>query len=538
MNKILQQLKALNPEFEELFPFIQSEIDDINQKHKEAADAPFFSNTDTVLITYPDQFYGEDKNNLQYLKDFITHDLKGCISHTHILPFYPWTSDDGFSPKNYHEVEPEYGTWQDIENLPCHTMFDCVFNHLSSESEYFKQARAGDKAKQEMFHIYDEKTFNTPEFQENIPKVVRPRISSLFTEYDFKGEKKYAWTTFSADQIDTNLNNKDMFKYILESFFLYINKGARYFRIDAVPFLWKQLGTNCSHLEKTHLVIKLFRSIVDKINLNLIIITESNVPHHENITYFGNGYDEAHMVYNFSLAPLLLHALVYQKNEYIHDWAKKVFHTTPKSTFLNFTATHDGIGMRGIEGLVPEEDIKELCTLTEQKGGKVGLKRSRDGSVKPYELNITWASILNDDELSEEDLVRKIVNSHAVIMFFPGIGAHYVHNFFGTQNWQEGFKKSGIARRLNRKKLKYPIEHSSFSKKVLEGLREWIDFKSQYPQISPNSYFEVIDLDSRVLSFQRGEGDSKLLLFFNLSDKKLKIKELDTALKPFELLIL
>lgn len=520
MINILDQLKSLNTEFESLLPFVEQEIAKINNNigtHKVPHSDEVFSHKDTVLITYPDQFYQEGKTNLQCLNEFLSTDLMGCISHVHILPFYPWTSDDGFSPKNYHEVEPSYGSWKDVEDLPAEKMFDCVFNHLSSESEFFQQARRGDLKKQKMFHVYCEKDYNTPEFQDNITKVVRPRITPLFTAFDFNGEQKYVWTTFSADQVDTNIENIDMFKYILESFFLYIHKGARFFRVDAVPFIWKELGTNCSHLEKTHLFIKLLRSIVDKINLKLLIITESNVPHHENITYFGNGYDEAHIVYNFSLAPLLLHALVFENNKYIHEWASRVFHTSSQSTYLNFTATHDGIGMRGVEGLVPDNDIQSLCDLAKQKGGEVGLKRSRDGTVRPYELNVTWASIMEDENLTEEELVRKVVNSHAVVMFFPGIGAHYVHNFFGTKNWQQGFEDSGIARRLNREKLPYPISYTSYSQNILDGLKSWIEFKNQYEQLHPKSYFEIVNIDSRILSFERGEGSQKMLFLFNLT---------------------
>lgn len=517
-NRIKSILEELNPEFAPLYPFVEARIKELKENLPEVEG--LFNNHSSVLITYADQFTEEGRSPLAALNDFVEKDLEGSVSHVHILPFYPWTCDDGFAPIDYQKVEPSYGTWEDIENIKKDKMFDCVFNHLSSSSPFFKKALAGDEKAQAMFHIFSDEEYQKPEFQENIKKVVRPRVLPLFTPFDFNGERKWVWTTFSEDQVDTNLNNKDMVHYLLETFFLYIEKGATFFRVDAVPFMWKELGTNCSHHRKTHLFVKLLRAIVDEFKSGLLIITESNVPYHENITYWGNGSDEAHVIYNFTLSPLLLHAMTFGSSKYFSHWANGVFNTSPKTTFLNFTATHDGIGLRGVEGIVLEEDVEKLCEIAQAKGGLVGKKTGRDGSVRPYELNITWASFMKDDDLSEEEYLKKVVHSQSLVMFFPGIGAHYVHNFLGSENWQEGYKESGIGRRLNRRKLNYPIDYCDFSRAIKNRMVRLIQMKDSNPVFSPKAHFEVVDLGEKVISFYRWLDERKTLVVFNLTKDK------------------
>ena len=349
MSSLNTILKKINPEFIELLPLIESNIDSFNKKHTSKT-KELFSEKDCVLITYPDQFQKEDEKPLKTLDRFLQDDLKGKMSHVHILPFYPWTSDDGFAPVCYQKVEDSYGDWNDISHLSSKKMVDCVFNHLSSKNEFFLEAKEGKKRFEDMFHVFNKEQFADASFQEELKKVVRPRTSDLLTPFEFEKDTKYVWTTFGEDQVDTNLSNKDMMKYVLDSLFLYIENGARYFRVDAV-LLWKELGTSCSHHEKTHLIVKLIRAIFDEINLDLLLITESNVPHHENISYWGNGEDEAHLIYNFSLAPLILHALTFGSSRVIQNWSGSVFDKNKTTSFLNFTASHDGIGVRGLNAL-------------------------------------------------------------------------------------------------------------------------------------------------------------------------------------------
>ncbi len=541
MNKKIQdQLRELAPQLEELVPYLQERLEELNKTltrdplygQKER----LFSEKQTLLITYADQFQNQGENVFDSLKSFMENDLHGSCSYVHLLPFNPWTSDDGFSPIDYQKVDPDLGTWDDVERIPFPKMYDCVFNHISQKSEFFQRALTGDIEAQKLFHIFSEEEYGQPDFQENIKKVVRPRTTPLMSPYKMGEVDKYAWTTFSSDQIDTNLTHPEMVRYIFESFFLYIEKSARMLRVDAVPFMWKELGTNCTHHPKTHLFVKLLRSLIDEIKVPILLITDSNVPHQENITYWGSGEDEAHVIYNFSLAPLVLHGLEFGTAHFLKKWAQDVFNIPKGVTFLNFTATHDGIGMRGLEGIVDDEDIDKLCRAALERGGQVGKKTSRDGSFRPYELNITWSSMMKSPDLSQEDWLRKVIHSHALVMFLPGIGAHYVHNFLGTLNWQEGLKESGIARRLNRKKVAYPLELKDEQWQVLERLVEWTQFKNSHKAFHPKASFELISCPEQVFAFSREfEGQVKRV-YFNLSCELVKFD--DVELLPYDLKVL
>jgi sucrose phosphorylase len=533
MNKINNILKEICPDLLVLGDYIQDYI--ISNKKNEK-NLNLFSEKDTLLITYPDQFQNKKESNLKSLGHFLSKDTHNLFSHVHILPFYPWTCDDGFGVVDFKKVCLDYGTWDDIRSLPSKTMYDCVFNHVSSSNSFFQKALTGDERAKKMFHFLSETEFEDTNTQNEIKEVVRPRTSPLFTPFSIGEKKYYAWTTFSADQVDTNIANPEMVKYILESFFLYIEQGAKYFRIDAVPFMWKELGTNSSHHPKTHLFIKLLRAIIDELNSDLLLITESNVPHEENITYWGDYNDEAHVIYNFSLAPLILHAITLETSKNIGDWGARVFNLPNSVTYLNFTSTHDGVGLRGLEGLVPEIDVKKMCDHVESIGGVVGKKISRNGEERPYEMNTTWASYLNFKKINPDDYLNLIVNSHALAMFYPGIGAHYVHNLFGTKNWEEGFKESGIPRRLNRKKIQYPLTLSDFESECKNKLLELIEVKCSSPAFHPNGSFEVLKVNDKVISFRRRFKDHEKSIHFNLTSSEIITPEMKLA--PYELKII
>lgn len=330
-----------------------------------------------------------------------------------------------------------------------------------------------------------------------------------------------------------------MFTYLLESLFNYIKHGVRYFRIDAVPFLWKEIGTNCSHHPKTHLFVKFVRAIFEKINSKPIIITESNAPHHENKACLGNEDDEAHLVYNFSLSPLILHAYTFQNTHYLKTWARSTFDISEVVSFLNFTSTHDGIGLRGIEGIISNFEIEQLCLYCKDKGGQVSYKTNSSGIDQPYELNISWASYFYDYELSEECNFKKLVHSHAIILFLPGIPAMYIHNFLGTLNWIEGVRESGMKRRINRKKLNYPDDITDRSRSIQRELLKFIKIRKTSEAFSPFSYFKIIESSKNIFAFVRASSTDKFLIILNVSKnfEYLNYNKITYEVCPFELVI-
>ncbi|EOY7036149.1 alpha-amylase family glycosyl hydrolase, partial [Shigella flexneri] len=323
--------------------------------------------SDVVLITYADQFHSNDLKPLPIFNQFYHQWLQSIFSHVHLLPFYPWSSDDGFSVIDYHQVASEAGEWQDIQQLgECsHLMFDFVCNHMSAKSEWFKNYLQQLPGFEDFFIAVDPKT--------DLSAVTLPRALPLLTPFQMDDNStRHLWTTFSDDQIDLNYRSPEVLLAMVDVLLCYLEKGTEYVRLDAVGFMWKEPGTSCIHLEKTHLIIKLLRSIIDDVAPGTVIITETNVPHKDNIAYFGNGDDEAHMVYQFSLPPLVLHAVQKQNVEALCQWAQSLSLPSSKTTWFNFLASHDGIGLNPLRGLLPESEILALVEALQQEGALVG----------------------------------------------------------------------------------------------------------------------------------------------------------------------
>jgi len=400
---------------------------------------------DVVLITYADMVQSEDRAPLDVLREFCSQRLKGAVSTVHLLPFYPWTSDDGFSVVDYRQVHTDYGKWSDVENFASEfqLMFDLVLNHCSSKSPWFREFVSG--VEPGMNYIME----GDP--QADLSSVVRPRSTPLLTPYQTRGGEKMVWTTFSADQVDLDWTCPDLLFEFLDIILFYLSMGCRILRLDAVAFLWKKMETNCLHLPETHEVIKLIRNFVEVVAPETILLTETNVPHEENISYFGKG-DEAHAVYQFSLPPLLLHGLLRGTSKHLREWATQLAPPPKGCHFLNFTASHDGVGVRPLEGILPQKEVLSLADEIEKKGGKVSMRSLPDGSQSPYELNVTYYSALSEPDNPELGEARFIC-SQALALSLQGIPAVYFHSLCATPNDQAGFSETGRARTLNRKKV-------------------------------------------------------------------------------------
>jgi len=186
------------------------------------------------------------------------------------------------------------------------------------------------------------------------------------------------WTTFSADQIDLNYKNPEVLMYIIETMLLYVRRGAGILRLDAVTYLWAEPGTPSVHLEQTHEIIKLLRDVFNVVAPWTAVLTETNVPHKENVSYFGNGHDEAQMVYNFALPPLVLHTFYREDATALSRWAENLKYISNSTTFLNMLDTHDGIGLMGVKDILPEEDIDFIIQTAREHGAFVSYK-NREG---------------------------------------------------------------------------------------------------------------------------------------------------------------
>ncbi|MDX8339471.1 sugar phosphorylase [Draconibacterium sp. IB214405] len=478
---------------------------------------------DVVLITYGDSIKNAEEEPLQTLRTFLNDNLNEQLTVVHILPFFPYSSDDGFSVIDFREVNPELGDWRDIEDLTkdYDLMADLVINHASSKSQWFKNF-----LKQ---HGKGKNYFITEDPATDLSQVTRPRSTPLLTPYETADGTKHVWTTFSADQVDLNFSNPDLLVEMMDILLGYINKGARIIRLDAIAFLWKVVGTTCLHLPETHEVVKLMRDVAEFINPDTVILTETNVPNKENLSYFGDG-DEAHMVYQFSLPPLLLHALHTGNSSYLTSWAKSLPQLEGNKTFFNFTASHDGVGVRPLEGLLPDDEKNTLVENMKGFGGLVNYKSNPDGSQSPYELNITYFDALKGTHKGEDSLhAERFLASQVCMMSLAGVPAFYIHSLTATPNYYEGVEKTQHNRTINRRKwqldeLKEVLKNDTTQKKVFESLQQLILLRKKQTAFHPNAAQEVLDFGNDFFVLKRQSQEQSILAIINLCDEEKEIE--------------
>jgi len=481
-----------------------------------------WNEADVVLITYADQFSSPNEKTLVIFKRFYDKYLAGIFPIVHFLPFYPWSSDDGFSVKDYHQVEPLYGDWKYIGQIKksSRLMFDFVCNHISAQSEWFQGYLKGRPEYEDFFISVDPDT--------DLSAVTRPRALPLLTPFTLaNGEVKHIWTTFSADQIDLNFANPCVLLAMVDVLLDYLEKGADYIRLDAVGFMWKTPGTSCIHLEKTHLLVKLFRAITDFVAPGTVIITETNVPHKDNVSYLGNGHDEAHMVYQFPLPPLVLHAIRTQSVSTLCRWASILPNKGDgQTTWFNFLASHDGIGLNPLRGIISETEIVDLVASLEKEGAKVNWKNNPDGTRSPYELNVTYMDALTPPLCSDDERLARFILAHALLLTFPGVPAVYIQSVLGSRNDYDGVARLGYNRAINRQK--YSLQETErlladpqhLRSRTLHSLTQLITVRQHHSAFHPDSEFSINEISDGVLEIIRGSSqDEQITALFNFTDK-------------------
>lgn len=487
---------------------------------------------DVVLITYADQIRDQGRTPLQALRSFLLdHGLQDGLNTVHLLPFCPYSSDDGFSVIDYQEVDPASGTWDDVAALGenFNLMYDLVLNHCSQQHRWFQGFLEWRSPYNHYFHVVDPST--------DLSQVTRPRSSPLLTPCETASGVKYVWTTFSADQVDLNYAHPDVLVEMMDVFLDYVARGARIVRLDAIAYLWKKIGTTCIHLPETHLVVKLMRDLLEAVAPDTLLLTETNVPYRENISYFGDG-DEAQMVYQFSLPPLLLEAMLSGDAGPLTNWLRDSEDLPPQTTVLNFTASHDGVGVRPLEGLIDRERLDRLVDAVRERGGHVSTRRRPDGTDAPYELNITYFSALAPENRDDVDLhVRRFLTSQAFMLALKGMPAVYVHSLLGTSNWDEGVAETGRPRTINRRKFARDDLDSILSapdsaeRKVFDGYQRLLKVRRTQRAFHPDAPQEPVETDDPgVAAFIRGNCDfgPRVLVAANFSDAPVSI-DVDSA---------
>lgn len=496
-----------------------------------AVSQSLWTEKDTIMITYGDSLLKSGEMPLKTLKLFLKQYCQPHINGVHILPFFPYSSDDGFSVIDYSSVNEGLGDWSDIEAISSefNLMSDLVINHCSARSAWFQNFIKSEGVGHDYFYTA------APDI--DTKQVVRPRTSDLFKEVETAQGTQYVWCTFSHDQVDFDFRNPEVLKAFVAIIRQYIDHGIRTFRLDAVAFLWKELGTSCINLDQTHEVIRLLRSLIEQACPQAIIITETNIPNHENLTYFGNA-NEAHAIYNFSLPPLLVNTLITGNGEPLKRWMMGMPPAQQGTTYFNFIASHDGIGLRPAEGLLQENEINVLVNTMQSFGGLVSWRATDNGDRKPYEINIALFDALQGTDAGPDKYgIDRFICAHAIMLAMEGIPGIYVHSLLGTSNDYDKVENTNQNRSINRHRWEYAQLQDLLSQahsqhhQVLKRMMHLIELRTKQVAFHPNAVQFTLHLGSQLFGFWRQSMDRRQSVFcvsnISLEEQTLNLADMN-----------
>ncbi|MYM63146.1 sugar phosphorylase [Pseudomaricurvus sp. HS19] len=479
---------------------------------------------DAILITYGDTFLpgeGVEEKPLRVLKHFLDEHCEGLIKGVHILPFFPYSSDDGFAVIDFSSVNESLGDWSHVYDISqkYRLMGDLVINHCSSRSLWFQNFIKSEGPGHDYFYTA------SPEL--DLSQVVRPRTSPLLKEVETAKGTEYVWCTFSHDQVDFDFTNTEVLKQFVSIVRQYMDMGVQIFRLDAVAFLWKTPGTPCINLEETHMVVRLLRLLIEHADQNAVIITETNIPNRENLSYFGNA-NEAHCVYNFSLPPLLVNTLITGSCHHLKLWMMSMPPAQHGTTYFNFIASHDGIGLRPVEGLLSDEETQLLAETMQNFGGRISWRALDNGVTKPYEMNISLFDALQGTVKGPDHHgLRRFICAHAIMLALEGIPGIYVHSMLGTHNDYERMEHTGQNRSINRHQWSYPLleevlgDSATSHHQVFSELKRLLSIRGRQRAFHPNATQFTLHLGDGIFGFWRQSADRRQSIFCisNITDE-------------------
>lgn len=534
--KVEQQLNTIYQDVElniELKDLAQRLIKLMDIPDNCAAVQPFdnhWSEQDIIMITYGDSVMQADERPLTTLANFIDSYLD-CINSVHILPFFPYSSDDGFAVIDYSSVNESLGNWQDISAIAQkkRLMSDLVINHCSSRSLWFENFIKGEGQGCDYFFTADPNA--------DLSDVVRPRTSPLLRETETANGTQYVWCTFSHDQVDFDFRNPDVLTEFVKIIRQYLDVGVNIFRLDAVAFLWKIVGSPSINLPQTHEVIRLLRTLIEHAQQDAVIITETNIPNTQNLTYFGNA-NEAHCIYNFSLPPLLINTLITGNCLYLKRWLMSMPPAQDGTTYFNFIASHDGVGLRPAEGLLADTELTTLVETMQNFGGKISWRTTETGEQKAYEMNIALFDALQGTTAGADQWnMQRFICAHEIMLALEGIPGIYIHSLLGTQNDYEKLKNTHHNRSINRHRWDYAslqaqlAEPTTTHHQVLKKLTKLIEIRTDQPAFHPNATQFTLHLGLQLFGFWRQSINRKQSIFCisNITDQvmDLPISELN-----------
>lgn len=471
------------------------------------------------LITYPDSLGGNLKTLNDVLLKYFSEIFKGGV---HILPPFPSSGDRGFAPLTYLDIEPQFGTWDDIraigENFD--VLVDLMVNHISRQSSYFqdflKKGRKSEYA--DLFITLDKLWEDGKPVQQDIDKMFlrRPLPYSTFT-IEETGEEEKVWTTFGktdpSEQIDLDIKSDKVKKLLTEFFMNFSKQNVKIVRLDAVGYVIKKLGTSCFFVEPE--IYEFLDWIMDLANsLGIELLPE--VHSHYTIQY--KLAEHGCWIYDFILPYTILDTLINKSSEKLCDYLK----VRPKKQFTMLDC-HDGVPVKpDMDDLIDTKEARKLVDVCLERGSNLSLilsdeHKAADG-FDVHQIRCSYYSVLNCDD-------DAYLAARAIQFFAPGIPQVYYVGLLAGENDIKNVKKTGEGREINRHNFTLDEIEQSLEKEVVQRLLKLIRFRNEYPAF--NGEFRVLDSakDEILLSWKMEDKYCKL--FIDLKTNKSIIEYVD-----------
>jgi sucrose phosphorylase len=472
------------------------------------------------LITYPDSL----GNNLLELHFVLRKYLRNAIGGVHILPFYPSSADRGFAPLTYDEVDPAFGTWEDVEHIgrDFDLIVDFMVNHISRQSEFFQDymERAGESPYADMFLSFNKLSPDGEIPEADLEKVYTRKPRPPFTTIQRPdGSREKVWCTFDYEQIDLDYHSP-VTREVVRNFLIRLARSRpKMIRLDAFAYTTFKLGTNCFFLEpEVWELLDWFKGFAEPFDVEILPEV------HEHYRYQLKLAEREYWTYDFALPMIMLHTLYHHTNRQLLDWLR----ICPRKQITTLD-THDGLGVVDVADLMSREDIDRTIEGLYAKGSNV--KRIYSGeayqNLDIYQVNCTYYSALEDNDDS-------YLAARAIQFFCPGIPQVYYVGLLAGRNDIELVERTKNGRDINRHGYSLDEIEQEIQRPVVQRLLRLMTFRSYYPAFDGAFKIEPSPEDQVVLTWRKGKHTTTLHV--DLNDYTTRITYYDPtvdARKPF-----
>ncbi len=515
------------------------------------ADPDWYKRNDMAgMMMYTEAFAG----NLKGVEERLPYIRECGVNYLHLMPLLDspeGKSDGGYAVSDFAKVRPDLGTMENLAELTetCHrkglsVCLDFVMNHTSEEHEWARRARAGEKEFQDRYFFFD--SYEIPgQYEKTCPQVFPATAPGNFTWLE--EEKKFVMTTFYPYQWDLNYRNPVVFHDMTDCLLNLTNQGVDIIRIDAVPYIWKELGATCRNLPQVHSIVRMLRMICEIVCPGVLLLGEVVMEPVKVVPYFGTvEKPECHMLYNVTTMATTWHAAATGDTALLKRQMDIVNALPKEYVFLNYLRCHDDIGwgldydwLKEAEGM---EEVPHKKYLNDYLTGKWpgsfarGELYNDDPASGDARLCGTTASLCGLEGALEEGneeaaarAVRFIEMLHGYMLVQSGIPVIYSGDEIGQLNdndYHRDPKKAEDSRYLHRgnfswEKAELRKEEGSYQKEIFDCIRKMVDLRAMHPVFLNQAAVWTADTyDKAVLCVNRTFEDEKLTALFNFAGEE------------------